>query len=65
VNEQNVSWGQDGIDSGWLLAKDIGSVRSPASYRLEGWWYLPNWLPDISQNAVGPFKTKHNAIWLW
>jgi hypothetical protein len=62
VNEHNISWEPDGIDAGWFFAKDLGSIRSSASYRPGGWWFLPNWSPDISENDVGPFKTKGDAI---
>ncbi|WP_261336633.1 hypothetical protein [Rhizobium leguminosarum] len=46
MTEQSISWEQDGIDTGWFFAKNIGSVRSSTSYRSGGWWFLPKWLPD-------------------
>ncbi|WFR97848.1 hypothetical protein [Rhizobium tumorigenes] len=36
--EKSITWEQDGIDSGWLFAKDVGSVQSNVSYRSGGWW---------------------------
>jgi hypothetical protein len=33
MTEQSISWEQDGIDSGWFFAKNVGSVRSSFSYR--------------------------------
>jgi hypothetical protein len=62
VIEQNISWQQDGIDSGWFFAEGIGSVRSSSSYRPGGWWFLAEWLPDTAEHDVGPFKTKAAAI---
>lgn len=59
---QNDLWRQDGIDSGWLIAEHIGSVRSGRSYRPGGWWFLPAWLPDVQEHDVGPFKTRTAAL---
>ena len=60
---QEISWQRDGIDSGWFIAKDVGSIRSSASYgKLGGWWFLPAWLPDTEENDIGPFTTKGAAI---
>ncbi|TBZ06330.1 hypothetical protein [Rhizobium leguminosarum] len=58
---QSISWEQDGIDSGWFFAKDVGSVSS-SRYHPGGWWFLPKWLPDTEENDVGPFKTKAAAM---
>ncbi|TAU38904.1 hypothetical protein ELI44_36950 [Rhizobium ruizarguesonis] len=52
MTEQSISWEQDGIDSGWFFAKDVGSVRSSSSYPPGGWWFLPKWLPDTEENDV-------------
>lgn len=60
--EQSIVWKQDGIDSGWFTATNVGSIRSSTSYRSGGWWFLPVWRPDIQDNDVGPFKTKAAAI---
>ena len=62
MTEQSISWEQDGIDSGWFFAKNVGSVRSSTSYRSGGWWFLPKWLPDTEGHDVGPFKTKAAAL---
>ncbi|MBO9112598.1 MULTISPECIES: hypothetical protein [Rhizobium/Agrobacterium group] len=62
MTEQSISWEQDGIDSGWFFAANVGSVRSSSSYRPGGWWFLPKWLPDTEENDVGPFKTKTAAL---
>jgi len=59
---QGISWQQDGIDTGWFVSKDIGSVRSRTSYRPGGWWFLAKWLPDAAEHDIGPFKTKAAAI---
>ncbi len=60
--ETNISWEQDGIDSGWFTAEGVGSVRSSSSWRPGGWWFLPIWLPDVEEHDVGPFKTKRAAV---
>jgi hypothetical protein len=62
VTEQNISWEQDGIDTGWFFAKNIGSVRSSTSYRSGGWWFLAKWLPDTEENDIGPFQSKTAAL---
>jgi hypothetical protein len=62
MTKQDISWQQDGIDSGWFFAKDIGSVRSSSSYRPGGWWFLATWLPDTMEHDIGPFNTKIAAI---
>ncbi|NWK94658.1 hypothetical protein DM806_03030 [Sphingobium lactosutens] len=62
MNEQVIIWERDGVDPGWLIASGIGSVRSSASYRPGGWWFLPDWLPDSEEFDVGPFRTKALAI---
>ena len=62
MTEKNIIWEQDGIDSGWFLAKVVGSVRSASSWRPGGWWFLPNWLPDTSEHVIGPFKAKAAAM---
>ena len=61
--EEEVSWHQDGIDSGWLTADSVGAVRSTTSYgRPGGWWFLPAWLPDNQQHDLGPFRTRAVAL---
>ena len=62
VTEQKVLWEQDAIDPGWFIADAIGSIRSSASYRPGGWWFLPAWLPDIDHHDVGPFRSKAIAF---
>lgn len=62
MTELTVQWQHDGIDPGWFTADGIGSVRSSASYRRGGWWFLPAWLPDTEEHDVGPFKTKALAL---
>ena len=62
MTEQKGLWEQDGIDSGWFIAENVGSVRSSASYRPGGWWFLPAWLPDKERYDVGPFRTKAIAF---
>lgn len=62
MTDKSINWEQDGIDSGWFFAKDVGSVRSSASYRPGGWWFLAKWLPDTEEHDIGPFKTKAAAI---
>lgn len=62
MTEKSITWEQDGIDSGWFFAKDVGSVRSNVSYRPGGWWFLAKWLPDTEEHDVGPFKTKAAAM---
>lgn len=61
MTAQGISWQQDGIDTGWFVSKDIGSVRSSTSYRPGGWWFLAKWLPDAAEHDIGPFKTKAAA----
>jgi hypothetical protein len=58
ATEQSISWEQDGIDTGWFFAKNIGSVRSSTSYRSGGWWFLPKWLPDTDESDIGPFESR-------
>jgi hypothetical protein len=62
MQPKEIIWERDGLDSGWLVAQGIGSVRSGVSYRPGGWWFLPGWLPDTEENDVGPFRTKAIAI---
>lgn len=62
MSERNTLGQRDAIDSGWFTAEHIGSIRSSASYRRGGWWFLPAWLPDKQANDVGPFKTKVAAL---
>jgi hypothetical protein len=60
--DQKFLWRRDGIDPGWLTAEGIGSIRSSASYRPGGWWFLPAWLPDTEEHDIGPFRTKEIAL---
>ncbi|EGL62089.1 hypothetical protein AGRO_5163 [Agrobacterium sp. ATCC 31749] len=60
--EKNITWEQDGIDSGRSFAKVVGSVRSKVSYRSGGWWFLAKWLRDSEEHDIGPFRTKAAAM---
>jgi hypothetical protein len=55
-------WERDGLDSGWFYSAEIGSIRSGRSYKPNGWWFLPAWLPDTAEHDVGPFPTRVAAI---
>jgi hypothetical protein len=45
-----------------LYAPKVGAVRGPISYRPEGWYFLPAWLPDETKNDIGQFKTRKAAV---
>ncbi|RXH32323.1 MULTISPECIES: hypothetical protein [Bradyrhizobium] len=62
MSDKNILWQQDGVDPGWFIAEQIGSIRNSTSYRPGGWWFLPAWLPDTQEHDVGPFKTKTAAL---
>jgi hypothetical protein len=62
MSEKSIIWKQDGIDSGWHHAENIGSVRSAMSWKPGGWWFLAEWLPDTEAHDIGPFKTKAAAM---
>jgi hypothetical protein len=62
MTSENIVWKQDGIDSGWFVADNIGSVRSSTSYKPGGWWFLAAWLPDTKEHDIGPYRTKALAI---
>jgi hypothetical protein len=63
--KMTVRWQVDGVGRTWLIAADIGVVRSARTYagaRSDGWWFLPAWLPDREEFDVGPFGSKALAI---
>ncbi|TAY79714.1 hypothetical protein [Rhizobium ruizarguesonis] len=66
--EEDISWQQDGTDTGWFFAENVGSVRKcrlgEKQFQLSPWrlGFLPEWLPDTEEHDVGPFKTKAAAL---
>jgi hypothetical protein len=65
TDQMTVRWEVDCLDRTWLIAADVGAVRSARTYagaRCDAWWFLPAWLPDRKEIDVGPFRSKALAI---